>query len=195
MKYSSGRSHGYYGYYNNDIKRKVGKINLSPFDGTGATSARDWVQKANAYFQLNPMPEDEAIKFAALHLEGVAHERWHHGMVTLGHDQITSYVEFTERFIDRFDGRDPELNFKELAQLKQSGPVDSYITKFQRLSVLVSDISERRLVVLFMDRLMEPLKGWVKGFNPNTLSERLRRRVTWHPHLLPPRVTHMTNHP
>lgn len=63
-------------------------------------------------------------------------------MVTLDHDQITSYAEFTEKLIDPFDEKDPELNFKELAQLKQSGPVDSYIIEFQRLSVSVTDISE-----------------------------------------------------
>ena len=65
-----------------------------------------------------------AIKFAALHLEGVAHEWWHHGTITLGHDQINTYVEFTEKLIERFDGKDSELNFKELAQLKQTGSVD-----------------------------------------------------------------------
>ena len=69
--------------------------------------------KKQTYFQLKPMPEDEAIKFAALHLEGIAHEWWHYGMVTLGDDQINSYTKFTERFIDRFDGRDPRLNFKD----------------------------------------------------------------------------------
>lgn len=124
---------------------------------------------------INPMPKDEAIKFAALHLEGVAHEWWHHRMVTLGHDQLTSYADFTERLIDHFDGKDPKLNFKELAQLKQTGVVDSYITEFQRLSVLVADILERRLVVLFMDGLMEPLKGWFIGFNPTTLTEAIKK--------------------
>ena len=85
--------------------------------------------KADTYFQLNPMPE-EAIKFAALHLEGIAHEWWHHDTITLGHDQINTYEEFTERLIDRFDGKDPELNFKNLAQLRQTESVDQYIAEF-----------------------------------------------------------------
>ena len=33
----------------------------------------------------------------------------------------------------------------------------------------MTNISERRLLFLFMDGLTKPLKGWVKGFNPNTL--------------------------
>ena len=55
------------------------------------------------------MPKEEAIKYAAIHLDGPAHEWWHHGMVTLGHNQITSYEEFNEMLIERFDTRDPEL--------------------------------------------------------------------------------------
>ena len=69
MKYSGGENKGYF----NDLRRKLSKVNLSPFDGSGSISAQAWVMKADTYFQLNPMPE-EAIKFATLHLEGVTHE-------------------------------------------------------------------------------------------------------------------------
>ena len=131
MRYAGGGNRG--GSFNDDLRRKLSKVNLSPFDGSGSISAQAWVMKAYTYFQLNPMPEEEAIKFAALHLEGVAHEWWHHGTITLGHDQIKTYVEFTERLIERFDGKDPELNFKDLAQLRQTGSVDQFIVEFQRL--------------------------------------------------------------
>ena len=104
-------------------------------------------------------------------MEGVAHEWWHHGTITLGYDQIKTYAEFKERLIERFDGKDSELNFKDLAQLRQTGSVDQFIAEFQKLSVLVTNISKRMRVVLFMDGLAEPLKGWVKGFNPSTLLE------------------------
>ena len=53
------------------------------------------------------MTESKAISFATLHLEGEAHEWWYHGMVTLGHSQIMSYLDFTERLMERFDRRDP----------------------------------------------------------------------------------------
>ncbi len=141
MRYSGGRNRG---YFNDDLRRKLSKVNLSPFDRSGSISMQAWVMKADSHFQLNPMPEEEAIKFAALHLEGVAHEWWHHGTITLGHDQIKTYEEFMERLIERFDGKDPELNFKDLAQLRQTGSVDQFIAEFQILSVLVTNISERR---------------------------------------------------
>ena len=70
---------------------------------------------------------------------------------------------------------DPELQFKELAQLTQWGSVETYISEFQRLVVLVIDILERRLVVLFMDGFADPLQGWVKGHDPTTLQEATKK--------------------
>ncbi len=115
MRYSRGKNRG---CFNNDLRSKLSKVNLSQFDGSGSMSTQAWVMKVDTYFQLNPMPKEEAIKFAALHLEGVAHEWWHHGTIMLGHDQVNTYAELTKRLIDQFDGKDPEVNFKELAQLR-----------------------------------------------------------------------------
>jgi hypothetical protein len=60
------------------------------------------------------MTEAEAISFSTLHLEGEAHEWWHHGLMTLGHNHITSYREFNERIMDRFDRRNLEIHFRDL---------------------------------------------------------------------------------
>ena len=54
------------------------------------------------------MIETDAIKLATLHLDGEAHEWWYHGLVTLGHNTIHSYGEFTQKLIERFDRKDPE---------------------------------------------------------------------------------------
>jgi hypothetical protein len=115
------------------------------------------------------MTEVEAINFATLHLEGETHEWWYHGLVTLGHDHITSYREFTERLTDRFDRRDPEIHFKDLAQLRQTGTTEAFISEFQRVVVAMTDISEPRLVMLFTEGLTEPLRGWVKAYRPHSL--------------------------
>jgi hypothetical protein len=90
---------------NVDLRWKVGKLSIPSYDSSSRYTARSWVQKLDTYLQLNPMTEVEAIKFATLHLDGEAHEWWYHGLVTLGHASITSYVEFTQRLMDRFDGR------------------------------------------------------------------------------------------
>ena len=87
---------------NLELRKKVGKLSLPYYDALGKIITQAWVQKVDTYLQLNPMPKEEAIEYAAIHLDGLAHEWWQHGMVTLGHNQITSY-EFSERLIERFD--------------------------------------------------------------------------------------------
>ena len=63
------------------------------------------------------MREKDVIKYATLHLDGEAHEWWQHGMTTLGHASIISYIEFTQRLIEIFDRKDLEMYFWELTQL------------------------------------------------------------------------------
>jgi hypothetical protein len=117
------------------------------------------------------MTEIEAISFTTLHLEVEAHEWWHHGLVALGHSHITSYKEFTERLVDRFDRRDPEIHLWDLAQLRQTGTTEAFITKFQWVAVVVTDISNPRLIMLFAEGLTEPLRGWVKAYRTHTLQD------------------------
>ena len=121
------------------------------------------------------MAETDAIKLATLHLEGEAHDWWYHGMSTLGHAHIVTYVEFKGRLVHRFDRRDPEMSFRDLAQLKQTGSAEAYISDFQRISVMVTDISEARLVMLFTEGLTEPLRGWVKAYKPTMLQDAVSR--------------------
>ena len=59
------------------------------------------------------MTEIDAIKLATLHLDGEAHEWWYHGLVTLGHNTVTSYSDFTQRFMERFDKKELEIHFKD----------------------------------------------------------------------------------
>jgi hypothetical protein len=102
------------------------------------------------------MTESEAISFSTLHLEGEAHEWWYHGLVTLGHSHITSYREFTKRLMDRFDRRDPEIHFRDLAQLRQTGTTDTFILEFQRVAMAMIDISEPRLIMFFIEEITGP---------------------------------------
>jgi hypothetical protein len=123
------------------------------------------------YYKLNQMTETESISFATLHLEGEAHKWWYHGLVTLGHSRITFYREFTDRLMDRFDKKDPKIHFRDLAQLRQTSTTKTFITKFQRVAVAVTDISEPRMIMIFTEGLTEPLRGWVKAYMPPTLQD------------------------
>jgi len=83
----------------------------------------------------------DVIKFSTMYLDGKSLYFWYHGLKTLGHNQIEAYTEFTQRFIDRFDKGDPELHFREPTQLRQTGAPKVYIEEFQRLAVMVQDVS------------------------------------------------------
>jgi len=155
--------------HNYELQKTLGRLTIPNFDGTREGSARIWVQKLDTYFQLNPMTETDAIKLATLHLDGEAHEWWYHGLVTLGHNTIHSYGEFTQKLIERFDRKDPEVHFRELAQLKQTGSAEAFISEFQRIAVMVTDVSESRLTMLFTEALTEPLRGWVKAYKPHSV--------------------------
>ena len=56
----------------------------------------------------------------------------------LGHYQFKKYGEFVDRVLERFEQKDTELSFKELAQLNQVGILIEYMLEFQRLSIKVS---------------------------------------------------------
>jgi len=96
-------------------------MEMPTFDGSSQISTKAWVQKLDAFLQLNSVEEGNAIKFATPHLMGNAHDWWFHGMTTFGHEHVTSYLDFTQRLIDRFDKEDTELHFRELTQIKQTG--------------------------------------------------------------------------
>lgn len=77
----------------------------------------------------------------------------------LGHANITSYVDFTQRLIDRFYQKEPDIHFRELIQLKHSRSQEEYIAKFEWTAVMVTDIVEERLIMLFIEGLTKPLQG------------------------------------
>jgi hypothetical protein len=121
------------------------------------------------YYKLNQMTETEDINFTTLHLEGEAHEWHHHGLVMLGHSHINSYREFTERIMDGFDRRDPKIHFRDLAQLGQTSTPKAFIIEFHRVFMVVTDISEPRLIILFTKGLTKTLRVWVNAYKPHTL--------------------------
>ena len=84
-------------------------------------------------------------------------------MKTLGHDQVVTYEEFTRKLTYMFYQRDPDISFQDLAHIRQVGTPEAYISKFQKVDVMVTNISQSRLVLLFIEGLAEPLKRLVKA--------------------------------
>lgn len=160
---------------NLEIQRMLGKLTIPNFDGSSKSTTRTWVQNLDMFFYLNPMMELDSIKMATLYLYGEAHDWWYHRLVTLGHNSITTYVDFTQRLMERFEKGGPDIHFTKLAQLKQTGSPKAFIAKFHRVAVMVTEILESRLVMLFTKALAEPLRGWIKAYKPTTLYDAIGR--------------------
>lgn len=160
---------------NKGLQHKVNKVSLPNFDGSGKLTAHAWLQKLNTYFTLSPMTEENALQFAILHLEGATHEWWHNGLVSLGHQSINSYGEFSQKLTNRFDEKDSEWYFQELVLLKQTGTVDEFISQFQELSVMIPDLPQKRLTHMFIEGLKDLTKNVVKPFEPQNLAEAIRK--------------------
>ena len=69
-----------------ELKIKIRKFTAPTFDGTNKISVREWLQKLQTFFTLNPMKKSDAIQFRSLHLEDATYDWWYHGMTTQGHD-------------------------------------------------------------------------------------------------------------
>ena len=131
---------------NQELNYTMGKVTIPSFDGSSQMYASAWLQKLSVHFQLNPMVEEDALKMLNLHIEREASDWCFHGLRTLGHYHILSYEVLSNALIERFERKDPELPFKELAQLKQVGTREAYMLEFENILVMVSDVSMARLV-------------------------------------------------
>lgn len=86
---------------------------------------------------------------------------------------IHSY-EFKNKLIARFDRKDTEVYYRDLEQLRQVGFADSYINEFQQIAVMVPNMTEKRVTMLFVEGLNDKLKGLVKARRPNTLDDAIQ---------------------
>ena len=59
---------------NSELKRATTKLTMPTFDVSAKMTAQAWIHKLDTFLALRPMTEIEAIKYATLHLEGVAHD-------------------------------------------------------------------------------------------------------------------------
>ena len=73
-------------------------------------------------------------------------------MVTQDHGIVHSYADFSEWLIARFE-RNVELYYRELALIRQTGHVEAYINEFQRVAVMVPQMPQKCVMMLFIEGL------------------------------------------
>jgi hypothetical protein len=77
--------------------------------------------------------------------------------------------------MERIDKKDPKVQFRELTQPRYTCTPEAYVTKFQWMKIMVTDVFEQRPVMIFTKGLDEPLRCWVKAFRTNTLHEAIMK--------------------
>ncbi|XP_057851781.2 uncharacterized protein LOC131061964 [Cryptomeria japonica] len=160
-----------------DLKARIRKMSLPYFDGSEKSTAQSWVQKLDTYLSLSPMIEENAIKFATLFLAGIAQDWWHLSLITQGHQNITTYGEFSQKLSKRFNQRHLEWYFRELTLLTQQGSVEDYANEFQNFAVVVPDLSQGRLTYLFVEGHKESINKIVNPLERQRLGEAIQRAI------------------
>jgi len=105
---------------------------------------------------------------------------------------VSTFDEFCQNVLTRFDKKDVEEYFKGMATLKQTSSLNEYIEVFDQISMQVQNISPRRVIFLFIDGLLDPLRGLVKSFEPLSLEEVFKRAMTLES-VLPPRQKYISH--
>lgn len=62
-----------------------------------------------------------------------------------------------------------------MTHLKQQGTVEEFSNEFQKLSVMVPDLSQRRLTYLFVEGLKGTIKNIVSPLEPQTVEEAIQK--------------------
>ncbi|KAL5716801.1 hypothetical protein ACHQM5_009921 [Ranunculus cassubicifolius] len=151
-----------------NISFKTPKVDFPCFDGT---KVRNWAQKANRYFQINPMMEGQKVLFASLFLTGRA-EIWYQTdpaafeRMTWGEFVEIARIRFNEDLHDNVVG--------EFNKLIQITTVQDYQDRFEELQPLMllynRGLSEKYFVDSWISGLKEEFRHAVQMFRPVTLS-------------------------
>jgi len=86
--------------------------------------------------------------------------------------------------LDQFKQKDEDEYFRDLASLKKKTTMKAYVAEFHKIVVMVTNIAKKRLTFLFLEGLLEPLRGLVKAFVPPSLQEAIQRELLLEPSTL-----------
>ncbi|KAL3637420.1 hypothetical protein CASFOL_018588 [Castilleja foliolosa] len=126
---------------------------LPSFDGTDPIG---WLARANQQFELHHTSPETKV-FAALVAMEDAALYWFSWIRT--RKPNLSWGEFSQALIARFDTRFKGSSFERLADVKQSGTVDEYVTVFMQLASQVPGLSDEHDLGNFMKGLVDTVRS------------------------------------
>ncbi|XP_042067267.1 uncharacterized protein LOC121810570 [Salvia splendens] len=137
------------------------------FDGDGFEG---WTMRAEYFFQVARVPEEERVRVAAIHLEGKALQ-WHRGFLSLhGEEAYVDWGYYLSCLAARFGAQAYDGPLADLRNLKQKGKLQSYMDIFDELYPRAG-IREDQALNFFLSGLIDELQMSVRMFRPKSLAE------------------------
>lgn len=154
---------------NHNAANRGVKIDFPRFNGE---NPRQWLRKCHRYFLLNPMPENEKIVTASMHLDDKA-EFWY--MDYMEGKELMGWNVFAAMVLERFMEEEGENLVGDFNKLQQDGSVEEYRSKFDELKAFMlqgnRSLSEDYFIRSFLSGLKEELKSMVMIMRPQTLAQ------------------------
>ncbi|XP_027151895.1 uncharacterized protein LOC113751950 [Coffea eugenioides] len=148
---------------------RLPKMDFPAFDGN---SPREWVRRANKYFQIHGVEEGLKSDISQLHFQEKA-DIWFHGMY---HEKgVVPWKELAMAVCERFGEGDPEEAIEEFNKLMQTGSVTEYLEKFEQLKSMVMlslpGQPDSYYKSCFLSGLKEEIVSMVRMTRPHTLAD------------------------
>ncbi|KAA0034358.1 gypsy/ty3 element polyprotein [Cucumis melo var. makuwa] len=129
---------------------KFKKLEMPVFNGEDQDS---WIYRAEHYFQMHLLNEQEKLKIAIVNMEGkgLCWFRW-----AENRKRFRSWMELKERIYNRFRNREHRTSCVRFLAIKHESSVGEYLQRFEVLWALLLEIVEDVLVRTFTNG-MDPV--------------------------------------
>lgn len=142
----------------------------------GKTNVKHWITRLESYFKVqNVQDETQQIHFAVSLLEGSALDWWLYieaQVLEKIQDPISTFGAFTDALEEYFiPFSDTATAERELALIRQTGSVMSYITKFANITIRIPGMTDGERRRCFVRGLKHNIQQEVYRHGPTTFDE------------------------
>ncbi|GAU40605.1 hypothetical protein TSUD_28110 [Trifolium subterraneum] len=140
------------------------KLEVLRFDGTDAMG---WIFKISQFFDYHNTPEEERLTVASFYMDGPALS-WYQWMFRNG--LITTWFALLQAIETRFAPSYYDDPSQALFKLTQRGPLNQYLTEFERVANRIVGLPQPFLLSCFISGLSPEIRREVQALQPASLS-------------------------
>jgi len=145
------------------------KLSFPDFDGSDVDG---WIRKAEKYFELVRVPNEDRVQIAVLYIKGKAEFWWRGTGCSAAH---LPWHQFCTMLGERFNETSTCDAIGQFHNLKQTHSVNDYVEKFEELMSLVKRTNPALTEAYFVSSFISGLKDYIQHhsqcYKPTTLSK------------------------